>query len=127
MARSRYATATAWNKYVSRTGSCPPGSQSVWSISRAGHAYRAAAAPHWEAGMAQVSPAERTGGSDTSKWVYLFREGSAELRDLLGGKGAGVAGMTRAGLPVPPGFTITTQACNAYFSNRNTFPPGMWD
>ncbi|SRR5579884_1526393 len=77
--------------------------------------------------MVQVSAAERPAGAETTKWVYLFREGSADMRDLLGGKGAGVAGMTRAGLPVPPGFTITTQACNAYFANRNQFPPGMWD
>src|SRR4051795_1129304 len=77
--------------------------------------------------MAQVSPAERQDVQETTKWVYLFREGSAELRDLLGGKGAGVAGMTRAGLRVPPGFTITTQACNAYMANRNQFPQGMWE
>src|SRR5919199_368883 len=76
--------------------------------------------------MARVSPAEREQATGTTKWVYLFREGSAEMRELLGGKGAGVAGMTRAGLPVPPGFTITTEACNAYFANRNQFPPGMW-
>ena len=49
------------------------------------------------------------------KWVYLFSEGNATMRDLLGGKGAGVAEMTNAGLPVPPGFTITTEACNAYY------------
>jgi len=61
------------------------------------------------------------------KWVYLFEEGNAQLRDLLGGKGAGVAEMTRAGLPVPPGFTITTEACNAFYTNRRRFPPGMWD
>src|SRR5205823_6954409 len=60
------------------------------------------------------------------KWVYLFEEGSADMRDLLGGKGAGVAGMTRAGLPVPPGFTITTRACNAYMANRDRFPEGLW-
>src|SRR5207237_10170695 len=47
------------------------------------------------------------------KWVYQFREGSAKMRDLLGGKGAGAAEMTRAGMPVPPGFTITTEACRA--------------
>ncbi|MBO0685295.1 MAG: hypothetical protein J2P45_19245, partial [Candidatus Dormibacteraeota bacterium] len=46
-----------------------------------------------------------------TKWVYLFAEGSKDMRDLLGGKGAGVAEMTRAGMPVPPGFTITTEAC----------------
>src|SRR5450631_17906 len=61
------------------------------------------------------------------KWVYLFEDGDATMRDLLGGKGAGVAEMTRAGLPVPPGFTITTQACNAYYERGEKFPQGMWD
>ncbi len=61
------------------------------------------------------------------KWVYLFEEGNKDMRDLLGGKGAGVAEMTRAGLPVPPGFTITTEACNAYYDAGKRFPPGMWD
>ncbi len=61
------------------------------------------------------------------KWVYLFSEGNAKMRDLLGGKGAGVAEMTNAGLPVPPGFTITTEACNQYYSEGKHFPPGMWD
>ncbi len=49
------------------------------------------------------------------------------MRDLLGGKGAGAAEMTRAGMPVPPGFTITTEACRAYLANRGKFPPGMWE
>src|SRR3954462_7627017 len=61
------------------------------------------------------------------KWVYLFEEGNASMRNLLGGKGAGVAEMTRAGLPVPPGFTITTDACNAYYAAGRAFPGGMWD
>src|SRR5437879_3146083 len=61
------------------------------------------------------------------KWVYQFREGSAKMRDLLGGKGAGAAEMTRAGMPVPPGFTITTEACRAYLANKGKFPPGMWE
>jgi len=61
------------------------------------------------------------------KWVYLFSEGSANMRDLLGGKGAGVAEMTNAELPVPPGFTITTEACNAYYDAGKQFPEGMWD
>ena len=60
------------------------------------------------------------------KWVYLFSEGNAKMRDLLGGKGAGVAEMTNAGLPVPPGFTITTEACNAYYDSDKQFPTGMW-
>jgi pyruvate,orthophosphate dikinase len=60
------------------------------------------------------------------KWVYLFEEGSAKMRDLLGGKGAGAAEMTRAGMPVPPGFTITTEACRAYYRSGGKFPPGLW-
>ena len=54
----------------------------------------------------------------TSKYVYIFANGKSDghgdMKDLLGGKGAGLAEMTNAGLPVPPGFTITTEACNAY-------------
>src|SRR3981081_527262 len=61
------------------------------------------------------------------KWVYLFSEGNAKMRDLLGGKGAGVSEMTNAGLPVPPGFTITTEACNAYYEANQQFPKGAWD
>jgi pyruvate, orthophosphate dikinase len=61
------------------------------------------------------------------KWVYLFSEGNARMRDLLGGKGAGVAEMTNAGLPVPQGFTITTEACNAYYDAGKQFPQGMWE
>ena len=59
------------------------------------------------------------------KWVYLFREGAESMRNLLGGKGAGSAEMTRAGIPVPPGFTITTEACLAYFETGRKFPAGM--
>jgi pyruvate, orthophosphate dikinase len=60
------------------------------------------------------------------KWVYLFTEGSAKMRDLLGGKGAGAAEMTRAGMPVPPGFTITTEACRAYYAHGGRLPDGLW-
>ena len=49
------------------------------------------------------------------------------MRDLLGGKGAGLAEMTNAGLPVPPGFTITTEACNDYFAAGEQLPDGLWD
>src|SRR5688572_1367224 len=65
------------------------------------------------------------GGRGLAKHVYLFHEGNASMRELLGGKGAGLAEMTRLGLPVPPGFTITTKACNAY-ARSGRFPPGMW-
>jgi pyruvate,orthophosphate dikinase len=60
------------------------------------------------------------------KWVYLFTEGNGELKTLLGGKGAGVCEMIQAGLPVPPGFTITTESCNAYYAYERQFPEGMW-
>jgi pyruvate, orthophosphate dikinase len=69
----------------------------------------------------------RASKKNTKKWVYLFTEGSAKMRDLLGGKGAGVAEMTRAGLPVPTGFTITTAACNAFYDSKQKFPTGMWE
>jgi pyruvate,orthophosphate dikinase len=62
-----------------------------------------------------------------TKLIYTFREGNAGMRALLGGKGAGLAEMTNAGLPVPPGFTITTEACNAYYAAGKEFPPGLWD
>jgi pyruvate,orthophosphate dikinase len=61
------------------------------------------------------------------KWVYLFEEGDGNQRALLGGKGAGLADMTRAGLPVPPGFIVTTEVCNAYYTNGKNFPEGMWE
>ena len=51
------------------------------------------------------------------KWVYLFTEGSAEMRNTLGGKGANLAEMTNIGLPVPQGFTVTTDACNQYYED----------
>ena len=72
----------------------------------------------------------------SNKWVYLFREvGAAEahagdwdgVRSLLGGKGANLAEMTRIGVPVPPGFTVTTEACNAFLDAGEQFPAGMWE
>ncbi len=75
--------------------------------------------------------AKKTTSATRKKWVYLFADGKAEgnasMRGLLGGKGAGLAEMTNAGLPVPPGFTITTEACNAYFASDKKLPPGLWD
>src|SRR2546422_5950185 len=66
-----------------------------------------------------------------TKYVYIFANGKADgrgdMKDLLGGKGAGLAEMTNAKLPVPPGFTITTEACNAYYAAGAKFPEGLWD
>jgi pyruvate,orthophosphate dikinase len=75
--------------------------------------------------------------NDNHTWVYLFSDlVKAEqavggewdsVRALLGGKGANLAEMTRIGVRVPPGFTVTTEACNAYLKNNNQFPAGLWD
>jgi pyruvate,orthophosphate dikinase len=72
-----------------------------------------------------------------TKWVYQFEEVDAAekyvggdwegVRALLGGKGANLAEMTRVGVPVPPGFTVTTEACNAYLEAGEKFPEGMWE
>src|SRR4030066_2038809 len=65
------------------------------------------------------------------KYVYFFGSGKAEgkgaMKDLLGGKGAGIAEMTNLNIPVPAGFTITTEACNEYFKNKKKYPPGLWE
>jgi pyruvate, orthophosphate dikinase len=71
------------------------------------------------------------------RWVYLFSDVEEavncvggdwdDVKALLGGKGANLGEMTRIGIPVPPGFTITTEACNAYLANNNTFPEDMWE
>ncbi|MCW5680093.1 MAG: pyruvate, phosphate dikinase [Xanthobacteraceae bacterium] len=64
-----------------------------------------------------------------TKWVYGFGDGKAEgksgMKELLGGKGANLAEMSNIGLPVPPGFTITTEACVYYYSNKNAYPPAL--
>ncbi|MEI7742215.1 MAG: pyruvate, phosphate dikinase [Chloroflexota bacterium] len=65
------------------------------------------------------------------RYIYAWGEGTAEghgkMKSLLGGKGAGLAEMTLAGLPTPPGFTITTEACNDYFTSGKQLPAGLWD
>jgi pyruvate,orthophosphate dikinase len=64
-----------------------------------------------------------------SKYVYFFGNGKADgnrtMKDLLGGKGSGLAEMTNAGLPVPPGFTISTAACTLYYQNKGRIPPAV--
>ncbi|MHA1157063.1 MAG: pyruvate, phosphate dikinase, partial [Candidatus Heimdallarchaeota archaeon] len=62
-----------------------------------------------------------------TKYVYSFEEGKKEMKNLLGGKGANLSEMTGLGIPIPPGFTITTETCIAYLENKNTFPKGMMD
>src|SRR5437588_3785623 len=66
-----------------------------------------------------------------TKWVYRFGRGAAEgrgeMRNLLGGKGAGLAEMSNLGLPVPPGFTITTEICTHFYANGKTYPADLKD
>src|SRR5690348_14027214 len=69
---------------------------------------------------------EGTSGAGT-KFVYDFTEGHKDLKDLLGGKGANLAEMTNLGLPVPPGFTITTEACRAYLADEASSSDGLPD
>jgi pyruvate,orthophosphate dikinase len=77
-----------------------------------------------------ASPTERRHKA-SKRYIYAWGEGTAEgnggMKDLLGGKGAGLAEMTIAGLPTPPGFTITTEACNDYFDAGEELPDGLWD
>src|ERR1700689_801114 len=81
------------------------------------------------------SPARATGKAAAptapakGKWVYAFGGGKAEarasMRNLLGGKGAGLAEMAHLGLPVPPGFTITTELCTYFYANGKTYPKDL--
>ena len=63
----------------------------------------------------------------TRRYIYRFQEGSAQMRDLLGGKGANLCEMASLGLPVPPGFVITTETCRDFYSGGHTVPGGLWE
>jgi pyruvate,orthophosphate dikinase len=82
--------------------------------------------------MTQTAPSPTDRSHRAAKrYIYAWgggkAEGDASMRDLLGGKGAGLAEMTIAGLPTPAGFTITTEACNDYFAAGERLPDGLWD
>ena len=70
-------------------------------------------------------------GLKMTKWVYAFgdgkAEGKADMKNLLGGKGANLAEMSNLGLPVPPGLTITTEVCTYYYVNKESYPPELAD
>src|ERR1700756_884512 len=77
-----------------------------------------------------VQPSKRAAGSaKNKKHVYFFANGRADgnrtMKDLLGGKGSGLAEMTNAGLPVPPGFTISTDVCNIYYEQNRKIPSAI--
>jgi pyruvate,orthophosphate dikinase len=81
--------------------------------------------------MTQIQTPSSRAHRAAKRYIYAWGDGTAEgdgsMKDLLGGKGAGLAEMTLAGLPTPPGFTITTEACNDYFANGKALPAGLWD
>jgi pyruvate, orthophosphate dikinase len=68
---------------------------------------------------------QQTETVSSNKYVYSFDEGNKDMKNLLGGKGANLAEMTKIGIPVPPGFTITTEVCDLYNKNNNTYPNGL--
>ena len=78
---------------------------------------------------ASAEAGEAAKSTGKSQWVYPFgggkAEGKAGMRNLLGGKGADLAEMANLGLPVPPGFTITTEVCTHYYANGNSYPPDL--
>src|SRR5579864_8503890 len=82
--------------------------------------------PKGKVTKAQPKAAARSG---KAKWVYAFgggrAEGKSNMRNLLGGKGAGLAEMANLGLPVPPGFTITTEVCTYYYDNKKQYPADL--
>ncbi|MCU0800138.1 MAG: pyruvate, phosphate dikinase, partial [Candidatus Thermoplasmatota archaeon] len=65
--------------------------------------------------------------TDGKKRIYLFKEGNKDMKELLGGKGANLCEMTRLGIPVPPGFIITTEVCTEYYTSGHKFPAGLKD
>src|SRR5215510_11159773 len=79
--------------------------------------------------MSKKKPARTASKSGSKKHVYFFGNGKADgnrsMKDLLGGKGSGLAEMTNAGLPVPPGFTITTDVCNIYYQEKSKIPAAV--
>ena len=86
-----------------------PGSEAYWRVRGLSH----------EQGYTQTM----------TKWVYAFgdgtADGSADMKNLLGGKGANLAEMSNLGFPVPPGFTISTEVCTHYYDNDKTYPSDL--
>ena len=101
---------------------------SLKSKSKSAKLQRAQGGLAWRASRRRAcrrkQPAKQSTGK--SRWVYAFgggkADGKAGMRNLLGGKGAGLAEMANLGLPVPPGFTITTEVCTHYYANGNSYP-----
>ena len=76
----------------------------------------------------KAASGQRAAGKGQRQYVYSFgrkTDGDGSMKPLLGGKGANLAEMCRIGLPVPPGFTITTEVCTYYYANKRTYPPTL--
>lgn len=90
---------------------------------------RRPSAPRTKSAARSHSPAARKATGKRSKYVYYFgdsvADGGGQMKSLLGGKGANLAEMTRIGLPVPPGFTITTEVCTYFYNNKRKYPPEL--
>jgi pyruvate,orthophosphate dikinase len=76
-----------------------------------------------------TKPTQKAASSKKTRYVFYFGDGKADgdgkMKPLLGGKGANLAEMTRIGLPVPPGFTITTEVCTYFYENKKSYPPEL--
>ncbi|MGD2080113.1 MAG: PEP/pyruvate-binding domain-containing protein, partial [Nitrospirota bacterium] len=79
--------------------------------------------------MAKAAAKKKGGTKRRKKYVYFFGDGRADgragMKNLLGGKGANIAEMVNLGIPVPPGFTITTEVCTEYYENNRRYPAGL--
>src|SRR6516164_3976715 len=91
--------------------------------------FRESAMPKNTAAKKKASPKSQASSPKGEKYVYLFgkakTDGNGGMKPLLGGKGANLAEMCRIGLPVPPGFTITTEVCTYYYEHKRTYPPAL--
>src|SRR6202023_2521441 len=85
--------------------------------------------PKRKAARRSTSSSARRSGTRKPKYVYYFGDGHADgagnMKPLLGGKGANLAEMTRIGLPVPPGFTLTTEVCTYFYEHQRNYPPEL--
>jgi pyruvate,orthophosphate dikinase len=118
---------------IAKSRKAPAAAKKAVKKAKAAPVKKAKAAPVQKAKASPVKKAKAAPAikAKTAKFVYSFGSGKAEgngkMKDLLGGKGAGLAEMTNLKIPVPAGFTITTVACNEYFANKMKYPAGMWD
>src|SRR5260370_1260461 len=115
-----------WSAAFTRSTSAPATTQRRWRPAPRGRG-ASLPAPGRSLSRGFSASAWARWGPFTPSGSGAGRSADGERRALLGGKGAGAAEMTRAGMPVPPGFTITTEACRAYLANRGKFPPGLWE